>query len=208
MDNVRVLFEDNHLLVLDKPPGLPTQPTPTSEVSLETSAKKWLKNKYQKPGNVYLHAIYRLDAPVGGVVVFAKTSKALSRMQAEVREKRVRKFYTAWVEGDIKAESGVLEHYLVHDEHFARESRDGKLCRLSFKVKARQKGRTLVEIELDTGRYHQIRAQFALSGHPVVGDSKYGSKSASKEIALQHVKWIGKHPVTGVEMVFESAASF
>lgn len=196
---LNILFEDNHLLVLSKPANLPTQPAPNRDDSLETQAKAWLKNKYNKPGNVYLHAIHRLDTPVSGVVVFAKTSKALSRLQAEIRAHATRKIYHAWLEGVVKEDTRVLEHYLLHGEHKAIESHsEGKKCRLSFKVLQRLKERTQVEIELETGRYHQIRAQLSLYGHPVWGDVKYGSKLPypKEGIALHHSSFTIKHPIT------------
>lgn len=204
---VKVIFEDNHLLVLLKPPNLPTQPTPNSTESLEAQAKEWCKKKYQKPGNVYLHAIHRLDGPVSGVVVFAKTSKALSRLQASIRAHKTEKTYFAWVEGELK-ESATLEDYLIHGDHIALQghssNKDAKFCRLSYEVVKKEKGRTLVKIHLETGRYHQIRAQFGFRGHPLIGDKKYGSRYASSAIALYHASYSIPHPVTGEVVTFEA----
>ena len=115
-----IIFEDNHLLVVDKPPGLLTQPAGSVTDSLEVFAKSWLKEKYQKPGNVFLGVIHRLDRPVGGLVVLAKTSKALSRLNESLRSKEMKKTYRALVEGKLPQDSGTMEHYLVHDEYRAR----------------------------------------------------------------------------------------
>lgn len=199
--NLNVIFEDNHLLVLFKPGGVPTQPTDIEEDSLETRGKAFIKEKYTKPGNVYLHAIHRLDKPVSGIVVFAKTSKALTRLQESIRKGECVKKYVAEVEGILKKEEDVLTHYLIHGEHIALlgNSKTGKLCRLKYKVKEYKEKSTVVLIELETGRYHQIRAQFSLIGHPVIGDKKYGSKRAYKEgeIALCHAEFEIDHPVSG-----------
>lgn len=207
---VKVIFEDNHLLVLIKPHNLPTQPTPTSNESLETQAKNWLKLKYKKTGNVYLHAIHRLDGPVSGIVVFAKTSKALSRLQASIRAHKTQKTYFAWVEGDLN-ESGTFEDYLIHGDHKALQGsssdKEAKLCRLSYEVIKKEKGRTLVKINLETGRYHQIRAQFGFRGYPIIGDKKYGSRCSLNFIALYHASYSIPHPVTNIMMTFNASVS-
>lgn len=211
---IDVLFEDNHLLVVNKPSGLPTQSSDVHEVSLEILAKSWLKEKYQKPGNVFLGVVHRLDLPVSGIVLFAKTSKALSRLNALIREKQSKKIYTALVEGKTPAEEGTLEHYLKHEEYFASVSNSkdpqAKLARLHYKVVRSYRSFSLLEIVLETGRYHQIRAQFAAVGCPIVGDLKYGSrhKSPNGLIALHHSHLEIVHPVTHVLMHFESKASF
>lgn len=203
---VKVIFEDNHLLVLSKPGNLSTQPSPTAPDSLEAQAKVWLKAKYKKPGNVYLHAVHRLDRPVTGIVVFAKTSKALSRLQAAIRGNLTKKIYHAWVEGSLT--SGVLEDYLIHGDHIALQGKpkdkEAKHCRLSYKAIKKTENKTLLEIELETGRYHQIRAQLGYRGHPVIGDKKYGSRSALDTIALHHSLFSIPHPVTCEMMTFES----
>lgn len=206
-----VIFEDNHLLVVVKPGGLPTQPTPLSDASLETEAKAWLKAKYHKSGNVYLHAIHRLDRPVSGVVVFAKTSKALSRLQASIRERKTKKTYIAWVEGILEGE-GTFEDYLIHGDHVALLGKphapNSKLCRLHYKVLESKNQKTLVEIDLETGRYHQIRAQFGFRKYPIYGDRKYGSSTTLDHIALHHLAFSIPHPVGGEMMTFSRAPEF
>lgn len=209
-----VLFEDNHQLVLNKPSGLLTQPSGTEQESLESLAKNYIKTKYQKPGHVFLEAVHRIDKPVSGIVLFARTSKALSRLQAALREKKSEKIYLALVEGNVKQAEGTLEHYLVHDDFRATlsDARDAKAkwaC-LHYRVVRRDEGVTLLEIVLETGRYHQIRVQLAAIGHPIVGDGKYGSRIAFRPdaIALHHYRLKVPHPITGEMQLFEAPAPF
>ncbi len=203
------VFEDNHLLVLNKPAGLLTQPSGTEQDSLEQQAKAWLKSVYQKPGNVFLEAIHRLDKPVSGIVVFGKTSKALSRLNASMRAKQARKIYWAWVEGVIPLDEGDLEHFLLHDDFHAKvvaaNHSGGKAAHLAYRVLQRKNDRTLVEIELSTGRYHQIRLQLAAFGHPIWGDRKYGGlqKYEPGAIALHHQRLELPHPISSTWLTFE-----
>lgn len=204
------LFEDNHLLVLNKPPGILTQPSGTEQASLEQQAKDWLKEVYGKPGNVFLEAVHRLDKPVSGIVVFAKTSKALSRLNLSMRTKQVRKIYWGWIEGVLVKQEGHLEHYLLHDDFQAKivdaQHPQGKIAHLNYKVLERKKDRTLVEIELITGRYHQIRLQFAALGHPILGDRKYGGQMSyyPERIALHHRLLQLTHPISQNVLTFEA----
>lgn len=199
-----ILYEDNHLLVVEKPAGLLTQPQ-EDRASLEGTCKQWLKNKYNKPGNVFLEAIHRLDKSVSGIVVFAKTSKADSRLKASIRNRDTKKKYLALVEGNPELE-GTLEHYLVHDDYRARIVKEshpkGKLARLHYRLKKRN----LLEIDLETGRYHQIRIQLASIGCPIVGDRKYGAKEDFRDgrIGLHHCHFEIPHPVTKEIMIFDS----
>lgn len=196
------LYEDNHLLILNKPAGLLTQPSGTDQDSLEQQAKAWIKTIYHKPGNVFLEAVHRLDRPVSGIVVFCKTSKALSRLNAAMRSKQTHKIYWAWVEGSPPKAEGELEHYLLHDDFHARVVAEGypegKIARLRYRVLERKEQRTLVEIELETGRYHQIRLQMSAIGCPICGDQKYGSRFEYQPgaIALHHRSLTIPHPVT------------
>lgn len=196
---LQVIYEDNHLIVVHKPAGLLTQPTNLEAHSLELQVKKWIKEKYQKPGEVFLHAVHRLDRPVEGLVLFAKTSKALSRLNESMRNKECEKIYHAKYEGKLPASEGLLENKLVHGEHEAYEDPNGKLSRLRYRVIAPGEA----EIHLETGRYHQIRLQFALAGCPLLGDAKYGSKlSHGGHIALVHSKLTITHPVTKERLTF------
>ncbi len=186
-----ILLCDNHILVVDKPADVATQP------DLEVLAKAWVKKKFNKPGNVFLEPIHRLDKPVAGIVLFARTSKALSRLQEQMRERQMEKIYRAWVEGAPKEMKGELRHLLLHGSFRAEISPEGKEAILEYEVLKKEKNRTELRIRLHTGRYHQIRAQMAAIGCPVLGDAKYGSKvSWDVGIALYAEELTFKHPVT------------
>ncbi len=214
-DNVakapNVIAEDGHLLVLNKPAGLLTQPSGTEQPSLEAQAKQWIKERDHKPGNVYLHAVHRIDKPVSGIVLFAKTSKALSRLQETMRSKKSRKIYLAMIEGSLPASEGILENYLVHDDFCAKvvhsKHPEAKLARLSYRVLKKTDSLSWVEIELETGRYHQIRIQFSHIGCPIVGDHKYGSRQHlpnPEAIALHHQRLEIEHPISHEMVTFEA----
>lgn len=201
LDNV--VYSDNHLLVVEKPAEMATQP------DLTELAKAWVKKKYNKPGNVYLHPVHRLDKAVSGLVLFARTSKALSRLQEMMRERKIIKIYHALVEGELPENQGKLVHHLIHGSFRAEVSKDGKESTLEYRVLKHEKGVSLLEINLITGRYHQIRAQLSAIGCPVLGDEKYGSKrSWSKGIALHHSELRFEHPVTKESLVLKSKPNF
>ena len=211
--NIEIIFCDNHLLVTNKPCGLLTQPDDSGSDSLEVYAKQWVKKEYHKPGNVYLHAIHRLDKPVSGLVLFARTSKALSRLNEQSRNLEIQRVYTAEVEGILPLKEGRLDHYLIHGDHRAiiakATDKEAKHARLTYQVKKYHSHSTLVSIELETGRYHQIRAQFSASGHPVIGDKRYGAKGGDGEsIHLHCSKLALEHPVTKEVLSFEAPAPF
>ncbi|MGM0440158.1 MAG: RluA family pseudouridine synthase [Chlamydiota bacterium] len=202
-----VLYLDNHLLVIEKPGGLMTQPSGTNKPNLEDKAKEWLKHKYHKPGKVFLHAVHRLDTPVRGIVVFARTSKALTRLNEAVRNKAFGKIYRALVEGYPPQEEETVENYLLHADRRAlvvEKSPKAKLARLHYRVIEQRRSTTLLEVQLLTGRYHQIRAQLSHRGIPIVGDSKYGSTlgAGKSGIALQHYRLELEHPVSGKKLIF------
>lgn len=207
---MEIIFEDSHLLVLNKPAGLLTQPSGTAQPSLEEAAKAWLKAVYHKPGNVFLEAAHRLDKPVSGIVLFAKRSKALARLHASMRAHQARKVYWAWVEGAPTSEQGELEHFLFHDDFQAvivpSDHPGGKVARLSYRLLERRKDRSLLAVTLETGRYHQIRLQLAAMGCPVWGDIKYGSSHvySSEGIALHHQCLEIPHPMSKAWMVFNA----
>jgi 23S rRNA pseudouridine1911/1915/1917 synthase len=207
-----LIYEDNHLLVANKPAGLLTQPSGTEQDSLEAQAKDWVKKKYNKPGEVFLVAVHRLDKPVSGVVLFARTSKALSRLNEAMRNKNVRKIYYALVEGMLPQTEGLLEHYMIDDEYRAqvltKATPEAKLAQLRYRLLRREPGMSLVEVDLKTGRYHQIRAQLAEVGCPIVGDEKYGSQKKlllPGVIALHHFCLEVGHPVGNQPMHFEAS---
>lgn len=213
MDRPQEIFSDNHLLILDKPGGMPTQSEDPKVESLQTWGQLYLKKKLNKPGNVFLHPIHRLDKPVRGLVIFAKTSKALSRLNEQVKQGKLKKIYHALVEGKLEKKQDALTHYLRHEEHRAvlssKEDPEAKKAILEYRVLKENLDTTLVEILLHTGRYHQIRAQFSAICHPVVGDRRYHSKLSYEQdqIALIHYSVELFHPITNNKIIFKSNKS-
>lgn len=205
-----ILYHDNHLLAANKPAGLLTQPSGTDKDNLEDRAKVYIKEIKGKPGNVFLHAVHRLDQVVSGVVLFACTDKALSRLNADMRAHKFSKIYHAVVSGAPPQKEGMLRHFLTHDDYHAKVAREGdrdaKECRLDYKVLRTSGGKTLLEVQLHTGRYHQIRAQLAAIGCPILGDEKYGSpvKLRSGAIALHHATLTVTHPVSKEEIKIQA----
>lgn len=213
----QIVYCDNHLLAADKPAGLLCQPSGTAEESLEELAKLWLKEKFQRPGNVFLEAAHRIDRGVSGLVLFARTSKAISRLNAAQRNGEWHKTYHALVSGKMPAPAGRLVNWLRHDEHRATVVRPGspnaRECSLAYEVLDCRNGRSLLSIDLETGRYHQIRAQLAAAGHPIIGDAKYGSREEWPDpqaipgfecLALRHVRLQFNHPVGGAALCLET----
>lgn len=179
-----VLYEDNHLLAVAKPAHLPTMGVAANKDSLLTIAKQYIKQKYAKPGNVYLGVVSRLDAPVTGLIVIARTSKAATRLNESFRGRQARKLYWALVEGVPAPAAATCVDWLRKDErhrrvHVTRPGHpEAQEARLAYRTLAVRGGYTLLEIELETGRKHQIRVQLAHLGHPVLGDVKYGATLA------------------------------
>lgn len=197
-----VLYEDNHLLAVNKPAMLATMGVDAATPSLLSVAKEWLRRKYDKPGNVYLGIVSRLDGPVTGVVVIAKTSKAAARLSEAFRTRAVRKVYLAAVEGEPPAPRGTLEHFLRKDErhrkvHTTHEGHpEAQAARLAYRVIARAGNASLVEVEPETGRKHQIRVQLSKAGCPIIGDRKYGAgQEFPRGIALHALRLELEHPV-------------
>ncbi|MFA5689792.1 MAG: RNA pseudouridine synthase [Kiritimatiellales bacterium] len=208
--NFNVLYHDNHLLAVNKPAGLLTQPSGTERTSLEDCAKAYIREVNNKSGNVFLHAVHRLDRVVSGVVLFACTGKALSRLNADMRARRFKKLYHAVVSGTPPEAAGSLFHYLLHGDFKAEvvgENHPGaRECRLEYRVLQTGGGISLLEIQLHTGRYHQIRAQLAAAGCPVLADGKYGSpdKRSGGTIALHHRQLTVIHPVSKESIVIDA----
>lgn len=202
---------DNHLLVVKKKGDLLTQ-NAESGPSLEDLLKKELKNKLQKKGEVFLHCVHRIDKSVSGLVLFAKTSKALSRLNEQIREKKIVRKYLAVVEGVLEKKEDVLEHFLLRGDYQTKavssENSEAKKAVLQYRVLKEKNNFSLIEITLLTGRYHQIRAQFSSIGHPVYGDKKYNSKKDLKEIALHGHFLEFCHPVTKETLSFEWLKNF
>ena len=207
LPKINIIYEDNHLLVVDKPINVPVCEDSSCDDDLLSMLKNYLKVKYNKPGNVYLGLVHRLDRPVGGLMVFAKTSKAASRLSEQVRNNSLEKVYYAVVEGKVNS-SGTFEDYLVKDEKkniTSVTSKDkGKYACLSYKLIDFKNNFSLVEIHLHTGRSHQIRVQFSSRGFPLVGDAKYNPNSDNKtSVALFAKKLSFEHPVTKEKLIFE-----
>lgn len=204
-----VIYEDNHLLVVVKPQGIPVQKAESSNDDFQSLLKDYLKRKYDKPGNVFLGIVHRLDQPVGGVMVFAKTSKAASRLSEQIRQNSWKKCYLAVVDGIPKQKSGILEDWLVKNEatNEVSVSRKGdpkaKFARLSYETIESKNGRSLLKITLETGRAHQIRVQLSSRGLPIVNDHKYNRNSRNiADIALWAYSVEIIHPVTKEKLVF------
>ena len=201
----KVIYEDNHLLVVEKPQNVLVQADNTNDLDLLTSLKKYIKEKYNKPGEVYLGLVHRLDRPVGGVMVFARTSKSASRLSNMIRLDEFEKTYLAIVEGKVPDE-GVFEDYLIklENENKTIVDKKGKYSKLSYKLLSSKNGLSLVKIKLDTGRSHQIRVQFSSRGFALWGDQKYNSKAkVGEQIALWAYEIKFKHPVREELMDFK-----
>lgn len=208
--NPLILFSDNHLLALNKPAGMLTQDSGTGLYNIEDWAREWVRVDKNKAGAVFLNAVHRIDKAVSGVVLFARTSKALSRLNEDVRNRNCRKIYHALVEGSPANSSGKLVHWLSHEHHRAEVCREGdpgaQRAVLQYNV-IRQTGKlTHLEIDLETGRYHQIRAQLSAIGCPIAGDEKYGAKQKSDtgEIALHHRRLEINHPTLKQPVLIEA----
>ncbi len=202
---IDVIYEDNHLLVVNKPINIPVQEDESKDKDLLNMLKDYIKEKYNKPGNVYLGLVHRLDRPVGGVMVFAKTSKCASRLSEQIRNKEFNKIYNAVVIGEIN-ESGVLVDKLLKDEktNIVKVDDRGKEAILEYKRIKCIDNLSLIEVKLKTGRSHQIRVQLANLGFPLYGDQKYNKDAkVGEQIALFSKKISFAHPITKEIMNFE-----
>ena len=212
MQDLKVIFEDNHIIVVEKPVNIPSQGDKTGDIDMLTIIKKYIKEKYNKPGNVYLGLVHRLDRPVGGVMVFAKTSKAAARLSEQVREKIFQKTYLVIVNGKMEARSGTLEDYLLKNEknNMSKVVKEGtknaKFASLDYEVLKYNEeiDLSLLKINLHTGRHHQIRVQLSSRNHSIYGDQKYGGRGHGKQIALWAYTLKILHPITKEEMIFKS----
>ena len=207
-----ILYEDNHLLVVNKRCGDLVQPDTSGDAALEDEIKAYIKRRDHKPGDVFLGVVHRIDRPVSGAVLFAKTSKALARMNEQIRTGAIEKIYWAVTEQTPDPEAGELRHWLVRD---ARQNRsrvytspraEAKESRLRYRTLARSDRYTLVGVELLTGRHHQIRAQLSAIGHPIKGDLKYGAKRSNPDgsISLLAKSISFVHPVSKEEISLEA----
>lgn len=207
LPKINVIYEDNHLLVVEKPVNMPVCEDESRDLDLLSLLKNYIKIKYNKPGNVYLGLVHRLDRPVGGVMVFAKTSKAASRLSSGVANRELDKTYLAVVCGKVP-DVGDYFDYLVKDtkknQSYVTDKNHGKEAKLSYKRLGYKDGFSLVEIHLETGRSHQIRVQFSSRGFPLVGDAKYNKNHDGKtSVALFAKKLSFRHPVSKEVLSFE-----
>jgi len=210
MDLTSILFEDNHLIVINKKPSEIVQGDKTGDKTMPDTIKEYLKVKYNKPGNVFCGVIHRLDRPTSGAVVFARTSKGLERMNAQFREKETNKVYWAIVEQKPEKPEDALVHFLkkieTKNKSFVTDSEKGgaKEAKLTYKLIASSERYHLLEISLETGRHHQIRAQLAAIGCFIKGDVKYGAKRSNEDgsICLHARRLTINHPVTKEVLTF------
>lgn len=206
-----VLYEDNHLLVVCKPCNVPVQGDASGDDDLLSAMKRYVKQKYDKPGEVYLGLVHRLDRPVGGAMVFARTSKAAQRLTEQVKSRKMGRAYWAIVRGD-PPQSGTLTHFLLKDERsnttraVEKGAPGAKEAVLDYRVLARKDGLSLCEIKLRTGRSHQIRVQFSSSGWPLWGDARYGGGKPGEQIALWGRYLELEHPTQRIPMCFDCPA--
>ena len=202
--SARILYEDNHLIVVNKLPSEIVQGDKTGDVPLSEDVKQYIKKKYGKPGNVYLGVIHRLDRPVSGVVVFARTGKALTRMNKLVKDRKIEKIYWAIVKNVPEHSEAELHHFLVRNERknksfaYPAEKKGSKEAVLKYRIISKSKDYCLLEVNLMTGRHHQIRVQLSAIGCPIKGDLKYGFARSNKDASISlHARSVSfVHPVT------------
>jgi 23S rRNA pseudouridine1911/1915/1917 synthase len=203
-----ILYEDNHIIIVNKRSSDLVQGDGTGDESLDNIVRAYIKEKYNKPGDVFLGVVHRLDRPVSGCVVYARTSKALTRLSELFRTREVKKYYWAIVTDRPPAEEGILSGYLKKNEKqnksyaYDKEVKGSKLAELSYRVLARSERYYLLEVDLQTGRHHQIRAQLAAAGCPIKGDLKYGAPRSNEGggISLHSRRVTFVHPVKNEEI--------
>jgi len=205
---LKVLYEDNHLLVVEKPYGEPSQADSSGDEDMLSLCKDYIKRKYEKPGDVYLGLVHRLDRPTRGIMVFARTSKAAARLSEQIKSGEFQKTYLAVLTAAPEKEKGELWNWLLKDEKERvaiianEEDKGAKKAGLEYEVLGKKEGLCLVKIRLFTGRFHQIRAQFAGIGCPVYGDMKYGAGDIKDKLALFAGGLSFIHPTKGESMDF------
>lgn len=202
---MKIIYEDNHLLVVLKPINIPVQEDDSKDLDMLTYLKKYLKEKYNKPGNVYLGLVHRLDRPVSGIMVFAKTSKAASRLSEQIRNHTLKKEYMAVLCGKTPKKDILVDKLLKNPKtNTTVVSEKGKEAILSYELIEYKNNYSLVKINLETGRSHQIRVQFSSRGYPLYGDQRYNKKALPKQqIALFANRLEFIHPVTKEKLFFE-----
>lgn len=202
MNNLNIIYEDNHIIVVEKPINMLSQSDNTKDLDLQTALKMYIKEKYHKPGNVYIGLVHRLDRPTGGLMVFARTSKSASRLSEEIRNKSFKKSYLAVINGKTK-EKDTLEDYLEKQGNISVIStkEKGKYAKLNYELIAYKDNFSLVKVNLETGRNHQIRLQFKSRNMPLYGDNKYNNDK-NKNLGLYAYKLEFTHPTKKEKMIF------
>ncbi|MBN2410907.1 RNA pseudouridine synthase [candidate division KSB1 bacterium] len=200
-----LIYIDNHIIVVRKPSGMLIQGDKTGDITLFDLTKTYIKNKYNKPGNVYLGLVHRLDRPVSGIIVFARTSKAAARLNEQFRNRNIKKIYWALVQGTPPKQGDFID-FIHRKEQSSTISNNtnGQRAELTYRLIKKRNNISLVEIDLGTGRHHQIRVQFADRGYPILGDFRYGSriKYGNRSLALHACKLSFTHPVRQTIMSF------
>jgi 23S rRNA pseudouridine1911/1915/1917 synthase len=207
---MKVLFEDNQIIVVEKPFNIPSQGDKTGDVDMLSMVKDYVKEKYNKPGNVYIGLVHRLDRPTGGVMVFARTSKAAGRLSDEIRERKIQKTYLAICNGKFDETKGTMKDYLWKDEKkntsyvVKASKKNAKEAILDYEVLKydAKEDVSLVKINLHTGRHHQIRVQFSSRMHALYGDTKYHGKGGNAQLCLWAYKLSLIHPTTKEELTY------
>lgn len=202
---INIIYEDNHLLVVEKPINIPVQADESNDLDFLTMLKNFIKKRDNKPGNVYLGLVHRLDRPVGGIMVFAKTSKCASRLSEQIRTKIFKKTYFAIVENKIESEGKYIDRLLKDTKrNIVRIDSKGKIAILEFKLIKYKNNLSLIKIDLQTGRSHQIRVQFSSRGYPLYGDQRYNKNAkVGEQIALFSNSITFNHPITKQKLNFE-----
>ena len=205
LPKLNIIYEDNHLLVVEKPSNIPVQEDSSKDIDMLTLLKEYRKINENKPGETFIGLTHRLDRPVSGIMVFAKTSKAASRLSDQIRSNSFHKTYLAVVSGTLPSE-GKLEDYLIkngkENKSYVTTKEKGKYSALEYQVLSTKDNMTLVEINLITGRSHQIRVQFSSRNTPLIGDSKYGKNPNNIDIALFAKSITFNHPTTKEKLTF------
>ena len=214
-DTLLVLFEDNHIIIINKRASDIVQGDKTGDMPLSDIVKQYIKEKYNKPGDVFLGVVHRLDRPTSGIVIFARTSKALERLNKMLREKQIQKTYWAVVKNLPKKENNTLIHFLKKNPKnnkstvYTKETEGSKKACLHYKIVKKLDNYSLLEIDLETGRHHQIRAQLSYIGSPIKGDLKYGfdrsNKDGSIHLHARRIQFI--HPVKKEEVTITAPPS-
>lgn len=210
--NLKIIYEDNHIIVVEKPANIPSQGDKTGDLDMLTIIKAYLKEKYNKPGNVYLGLVHRLDRPVGGVMVFAKTSKAAARLSEQVREKVFKKKYLVIVNGKFEEKKGTLKDYLLKNERLNKSrvveegTKNSKYAELDYEVLKydKEQNLSLLKINLHTGRHHQIRVQLSSRDHSIYGDAKYNGRGSARQLYLWAYELTIQNVISKEEMTFTS----